>query len=129
MTHATDKTEPLNDVPCPRQCYRSAHCRRVTRSGKTYRCAEALAHEFGVTRSAVYQSLHRHGHAEVVGTPKGIPKGKGIGNHRTPVKIGPYSWTSISAMAKDLGVNRRSLGLNLRHNMQAVLGLVMKVKG
>ena len=102
------------------------HCRRVSKAGKTYRCAEALAQAFGVSRSAVYQSLHRHGHAEVVGKPKGITPGSGKANHCKPVRVGPHQWPSVVAMAKDLGVNRRSIGEKLLRDPEGAIALVMR---
>lgn len=52
-----------------------------------------------------------------------------MGNHRTPVRVGPHQWPSISAMALDLGVSRRLLGYQLKTAPHAVLALVMRKKG
>lgn len=52
-----------------------------------------------------------------------------MGNHRKPIKVGPYQWPSISAMAIDIGVSRRLLGYKLKIAPQSVLALVMRAKG
>lgn len=111
---------------CAHPC--NGRCRWVGRQGVIYRCARALADELGVTVGAVYQSLHKHGDAEHVGTRKGVPVG-GLGNHRKPVKVGPHQWPSVSHMARDLGVDRTMLGKKLRRQPEAVLALVMRAKG
>lgn len=118
-----------DEVPCPRQCRGQNICKRVVRAGVTYRCPAALAATLGITRSAVYQSLHRYGDAEHCGVPKGIKPGTRLANHRTPVRVGPHSWPSITAAAADLGVSRRLLGYQLKTAPQAVLALVMRIKG
>lgn len=117
-----------DEVACTRQC-RGGSCKPVMRGGVTYRCPAALAATLGVTRSAVYQSLHRYGDAEHCGVRKGIKPGTQLGNHRKPIKVGPHSWPSITAMALDLGVSRRLLGYQLKTAPQAVLALVMRIKG
>ena len=117
-----------DEVACTRQCRGGNYCKRVVRAGVTYRCPAALAATLGVTRSAVYQSLHRYGDAEHCGVPKGMRQG-GMANHRKPVKVGPHSWPSITAAAADLGVSRRLLGYQLKTAPQAVLALVMRIKG
>lgn len=94
-----------------------------------YRCPQSLADALGINRDSVYQSMYKHGHAENCGIPKGVRKGSGKVNHRKPVKVGPHSWPSVSAMAIDLGVGRRQLGINLKHHPERVLALVMRVKG
>lgn len=116
------------EVACTRQC-RGGSCKPVMRGGVTYRCPAALAATLGVTRSAVYQSLHRYGDAEHCGVRKGIKPGTQLGNHRKPIKFGPHSWPSIAAMALDLGISRRLLGYQLKTAPQAVLALVMRIKG
>lgn len=118
-----------DEVACTRQCRGGDCCKRVVRAGVTYRCPAALAATLGVTRSAVYQSLHRYGDAEHCGVRKGIKPGTRLGNHRKPIKFGPHSWPSITAMALDLGVSRRLLGYQLKTAPQAVLALVMRTKG
>lgn len=117
----------MSEVPCPRSC-RGGQCRRVMRQGKTYRCPQALADELGLTRSAVYQSLHKHGDAEHCGIPKGIVPGSGKVNHRKPVTFGPHLWPSIAAMARELGVERTMLGRKLKTDPEAVMGMVMRVR-
>lgn len=118
-----------SEVPCARQCRGGDYCKRVVRGGVTYRCAAALAEALGVTRSAVYQSLHRYGDAEHCAIPKGIKPGTRLANYRKPIKVGPHSWTSITAMALDLGVSRRLLGYKLKTSPTEVLEIVMRVKG
>jgi len=118
-----------SEVPCARQCRGGDYCKRVVRGGVTYRCAAALAEALGVTRSAVYQSLHRYGDAEHCAIRKGIKPGTRLANHRKPVRVGPHSWPSITAAAADLGVSRRLLGYQLKTAPQAVLALVMRIKG
>lgn len=115
-------------VPCSRQC-KGGSCRPVMRQGVEYRCPAALAATLGVTRSAVYQSLHRYGDAEHCGIRKGIKPGTRLGNYRKPIKVGPHQWPSISAMALDLGVNRRILGYKLKASPREVLEIVMGRKG
>jgi hypothetical protein len=114
----------MSEVPCELPCSAKLVCRRVVRKGTVYRCTAVLAKTLGVTKSAVYQSLHRYGDAEHCGTPKG-----GRGNNRRPIQIGPHVWPSVTAMAADLGVSRRQLGYNLATDPQRVLALVMRVKG
>jgi DNA-binding phage protein len=99
------------------------------RQGVEYRCPAALAATLGVSRSAVYQSLHRYGDAEHCAIRKGIKPGTRLGNHRKPIKVGPHQWPSISAMALDLGVSRRVLGYQLKTQPSVVLETVMRVKG
>lgn len=118
-----------DEVACTRQCRGGDYCKRVVRGGVTYRCPAALAATLGITRSAVYQSLHRYGDAEHCGVRKGIKPGTQLGNHRKPIKFGPHQWPSITAMALDLGVSRRLLGYQLKTAPQAVLALVMRIKG
>jgi len=117
----------MTEVPCSRSCD-SRSCRRVARQGITYRCPQALADALGLTRSAVYQSLHRYGDAEHCGIRKGIKPGSGKANHRKPVKFCGYMWPSVSAMARELGVERTGLGKKLKSDRQAVLAMLMKVK-
>ena len=117
-----------DEVACTRTC-KGGSCKRVVRGGTTYRCPGALADALGLSRNAVYQSLHRYGDAEHCGVRKGIKPGTGMGNHRKPVRVGPHQWASISAMALDLGVSRRLLGYQLKNAPQAVLALVMRKKG
>ena len=117
-----------DEVQCQRQC-RGGSCKRVVRGGVTYRCPGSLADALGVSRSAVYQSLHRYGDAEHCGIRKGIKPGTRMGNHRKPIKVGPHQWPSISAMAIDIGVSRRMLGYKLKIAPQSVLALVMRAKG
>lgn len=118
-----------DEVPCPRQCRGKNICKRVTRDGVVYRCAEALASTLGVKRGAVYQSLHRYGDADHCGIPKGIRPGSGKKNHCRPVKVGPHSWPSVSDAAADLGVSRQLLTRMLRDDGEALLALVMRIKG
>jgi len=117
-----------DEVACTRTC-KGGSCKRVVRGGVTYRCPGALADALGVSRAAVHQSLFRHGDAEHCGVRKGIKPGTRLGNHRKPIRVGPHQWPSISAMALDLGVNRRMLGYQLKTAPQAVLALVMRIKG
>lgn len=128
LGEVADRLVAKAEVPCSRPCSKKLVCRRVMRAGVTYRCTAVLAEKLGVTRSAVYQSLHRYGDAEHCGTPKGMRPG-GMAHHRKPVKVGPHSWPSITAAAVDLGVSRRLLGYQLKTDMQAVLALVMRKKG
>ena len=116
-----------DEVACTRAC-KGGSCRRVVRGGITYRCPNALADALGVSRGAVYQSLFRHGDAEHCGVRKGIKPGTRLGNHRKPIRVGPHQWPSISALALDLGVNRRLLGYQLKLAPHAVLALVMRKK-
>lgn len=114
----------MTEVPCDKPCSAKLVCRRVTdRHGTVYRCAQAMANAYGVTRGAVYQSLHRTGTAGAVGKPT-----KG-GNNCHPVKIGPHHWPSISHLARDLGMNRSHIDKMIRRHPDRVLGLVMKLKG
>lgn len=94
-----------------------------------YRCVQALSDALGIGKNSVYQSLHKYGHAENCGIPKGVRKGSGMVNHRKPVTVGPHHWPSISAMARDLGVDRSHLGKMLKHEPDRVLSLVMRIKG
>ena len=118
----------MTEVACSKDCA-GRHCMRVARAGVVYRCPQALADALGIKRQSVYQSLHRHGHAEKCGIKKGIVPGSGKINHRKPVAVGPHQWPSISHMARDLGVGRRQLGINLRYHPERVLALVMREKG
>jgi hypothetical protein len=115
-------------IPCTRSC-KGGSCKPVMRQGATYRCPAALASALGISRNAVYQSLHRYGDAEHCGIRKGIKPGTRLGNHRRPIKVGPHQWPSISAMAIDLKVSRRQLGYQLKAAPQSVLALVMRTKG
>lgn len=110
-------------IPCNRPCSAKPVCKTVVNGGVVYRCAAALAEAKGVSRFAVYQSLHRHGNTEAVGRPR-----KG-GNHRRPVTIGKYHWPSISHLARDLGMNRSYIDKLVRHNKTQLLALIMKAKG
>ncbi len=117
-----------DQIACTRQC-KGGSCRPVMRQGVEYRCPAALAATLGVSRSAVYQSLHRYGDAEHCAIRKGIKPGTRLGNHRKPIKVGPHQWPSITAMALDLGVSRRVLGYQLKTQPSVVLETVMRVKG
>lgn len=118
----------MGEVECTKGC-NGRQCMRVSRAGVVYRCPQALADALGIKRQSVYQSLHKHGHAEKCGIKKGIVAGSGKANHRKPVSVGPHSWPSISHMARDLGVGRRQLSINLRRHPERVLALVMGRKG
>ena len=118
----------MGEVPCERPCSAKLVCRRVTRAGVTYRCARALAEALGINVQSIYQSLHKHGDAEHCGIRKGIRPGSGKANHRKPVKLGADEWPSISAMARDLGIDRSVLGKKLKTNPSALLPDLMKWK-
>lgn len=112
----------MTEVSCPRPCP-GRQCRRVSRFGTVYRCAQALANELGVTRNAIYQSLYRHGDAEHAGAPRG-----GRRNNRRPIKVGVHYWDSITALARDLGMDRSHIGKTIQNDPQALLALVMRHK-
>ena len=118
----------MTQSACSKDC-RGHQCFPVSRAGVVYRCPQALADALGIKRQSVYQSLYRHGNAEKCGIRKGIIPGSGKINHKKPVAVGPHQWPSISHMARDLGVGRRQLGINLRHHPERVLALVMRTKG
>jgi hypothetical protein len=99
------------------------------RQGVEYRCPAALAATLGVSRSAVYQSLHRYGDAEHCGVPKGSKPGTRLANYRKPMTVGPHSWPSITAMAADLGTNRKWIGRKMKSAPMEIVALVMRVKG
>lgn len=104
-------------------------CKRVVRAGVTYRCAAALANALGVSPGAVYMSFHRHGNAEYCGSTKGGKVGERGANYRKPMTVGPHSWPSITAMAADLGTNRKWIGRKMKSAPMEIVVLVMKVKG
>lgn len=121
-------TKTSQEIPCTKTC-KGGQCKRVARGGQTYRCAQALADSLGVTRYSVYQSFYRHGDAEHAGITKGVPKGRGYANHRKPVQVGPHKWPTITALSKELKMDRSHLGKLLKHDPQTVLSKVMKAKG
>lgn len=91
--------------------------------GVAYRCVNAFAAAKGVTTAAVYKALSRHGTLDCVGKPRG-----GRYNYCKPVQFGPHKWPSISAMARDLGIDRSGLAKKLKHgrDQDTILGLVMR---
>lgn len=118
-----------DEVACTRQCKGKGYCKRVIRAGVTYRCAAALAEALGLSRNAVYMSFHRHGNAEYCGSTKGGKVGERGANYRKPMTVGPHSWPSITAMAADLGTNRKWIGRKMKSAPMEIVALVMKVKG
>jgi len=110
-----------NIIPCDRPCV-GTRCLLMEHKGKIYRCAHILAKEYGCTRQAVYQTLERNGHTDNLGL-----KG-GRGNQKRKVTCGPHTWPSVTAMALDLDVKRRTLAHHLDHNPERVLALVMQKK-
>jgi hypothetical protein len=116
------------EVPCSRQCRGRLTCKRVVRAGVTYRCAAALANALGVSPGAVYMSFRRHGNAEHCGIPKGVKPGTRLANYRKPMTVGPHSWPSITAMAADLGTNRKWIGRKMKSAPMEIVALVMRVK-
>lgn len=113
----------MSEVACTKVCS-GWRCKRVARDGVVYRCTTVLSETLGLTRSAVHQSLHRHGDADHCG----IKKGKQIGTpspNRKPVSVGVHQWPSISAMAVDLNVDRSLLRRMLTSDMEWVVAKVM----
>lgn len=120
--HETFSLEPKEQIPCDTPCNGMQYCMPVTNKGKVYRCAKTLAKAYGVTPAAVYKTLTKHGHTERLGNPRG---GR---NNKRPVKIGQFSWPSVTALASDLGMERSHINHILNRNPERLLGLVMKKK-
>lgn len=112
------------EMPCLHPCRRAgAYCKRVAHNGEVFRCAATLAGHLGVTRHVIYQALYKYGHTERVGKPT-----KG-GNNKTPVRFGNYKWDSITALARDLGMNRSHIDKLIRKDPERVMALVMRRYG
>ncbi|AGT09327.1 helix-turn-helix domain-containing protein [Paracoccus aminophilus] len=78
--------------------------------GQFYRTQAEVAAAAGVVKSAVSTCLNRHGHLKTLGIGAGNAQTGRRGRGRT-VRIGAREWPSICALARDLGVTRRTVRL------------------
>jgi hypothetical protein len=108
----------MTEVSCPTPCRK---CLPVSHKGTVYQCVKTLSAHIGVSTQAVYQALHRDGSTEACGRPRG---GR-LGNVR-PVTVGKHSWPSVTAMARETGVERSTLAKQLKRSPEEVLALVMR---
>ena len=104
--------------PCPTPCNK---CLPVSHKGEVYQCAKTLSAHIGVSVHAIYQALSRWGSTDQCGEPRG---GR-MGNVK-PVTIGKYSWPSVSAMAREIGVERSTLAKQLKNYPEKALAAVMR---
>lgn len=103
-------------------CFAPCHkCLPVSHKGEVFQCAKTLSAHIGVSTQAIYQALFRDGSTEACGRPRG---GR-LGNVR-PVTVGKYSWPSVTAMARETGVERSTLAKQLKRSPDKVLALVMR---
>ena len=105
---------------CPKdQCKQK--CLPVSHKGEVYQCTKSLSVHIGVSVHSIYQALSRHGSTERCGEPRG---GR-MGNVK-PVTIGKYSWPSVSAMAREIRVERSTLAKQLKRDPEKALAAVMR---
>ena len=108
----------MAEMTCPTPCKK---CLPVDHEGVVFPCAKALSVYLGVTVHSIYQALRRTGSTDRCGKPRG---GR-TGNCRA-VSVGKYSWPSVSAMAREIGVQRATLDKQLRRSPEKALAAVMQ---
>ena len=110
----------MSDVVCPKP-----HCKQkclpVSHKGVVYQCVKAMHEHTGISIHAIYQALSRWGSTDQCGEPRG---GR-MGNVK-PVSIGKYSWPSVSAMAREIGIERSTAAKQLKRDPDKVLAAVMR---
>ena len=83
------------------------HVVRCLHQGRIYPSLSALCRSTGLSRSAVNYHVRRYGHLDYAGVGRG---GRVVDNGMSrSVAVGPMSWPSISAAARDLGVPMTTL--------------------
>jgi hypothetical protein len=106
--------------PCPKdQCKQK--CLPVSHKGEVYQCARSLSAHIGVSLHAIYQALSKYGSTERCG---GVRGGR-MGNVR-PITIGKYSWPSVSAMAREIGIERSTAAKQLQRDPIKVVAAVWR---
>ncbi|MBM3606406.1 MAG: hypothetical protein FJX25_17275 [Alphaproteobacteria bacterium] len=76
--------------------------------GRMHRNAVDAAKAAGVNSSCAYYHLRTHGNLDRMGKGRsGVPGNRGQGK---PITMGGHTWSSKSAMARDLQVKGRTLG-------------------
>lgn len=108
-----------DEVACPKP-YCKQKCLSVSHKGVVYQCVKAMREHTGISIHAIYQALSKDGSTERCGEPRG---GR-MGNVR-PITIGKYSWPSVSAMAREIGVERSTITKQLKRSPQKALASVM----
>jgi len=108
----------VTEVVCPTPCKK---CLPVAHEGVVFPCAKALSVHLGVSVHSIYQALCRTGSTDRCGKPRG---GR-MGNCKM-VNVGKYSWPSVSAMARDVGVERSTICKQLKRSPDKVLAAVMQ---
>jgi len=110
----------VTDVVCPKP-----HCKQkclpVSHKGVVYQCVKAMHENTGISTHAIYQALSRWGSTDQCGEPRG---GR-MGNVK-PVTIGKHSWPSVSAMAREIGIERSTAAKQLKRDPEKVLAAVMQ---
>ena len=108
----------MTDIVCPTPCKK---CLPVAHEGVFFPCAKALSVHLGVSVESIYQALRRTGSTDRCGKPRG---GR-LGNSKMMI-VGKYSWPSVSAMAREVGVERSTVCKQLKRSPEKVLAAVMK---
>jgi hypothetical protein len=82
--------------------------------GARFPSIRAAAKAHGVTPECAHRHLARHGHLDLLG----LPRERQRPDLRKPVTVFGYEFESVSAAAKALDVDRKTLR-NMQHNRSA----------
>lgn len=108
----------ISQVPCTTPCKK---CLPVSHNGLVYQCAKTLSDHIGVSKQAIYQALCRTGSTEICGKARG-----GRNGNSNPITIGRHSWPSVSAMAREIGVERSTACKQLKRDPIKVMAAVWR---
>jgi len=106
--------------PCPKESCKQ-NCLPVSHGGKVYACVTAMSRDTGISTNAIYKALSKFGSTEICGKARGGRYGNSM-----PITIGKYSWPSVTAMAKEIGVKRSTIGKQLKHDPNKAMAAVWR---
>ena len=112
------KKKRMTQVPCLTPC---GKCLPVSHGGVVYQCTKTLSAKIRVSTQAIYQALSKDGSTERCGKVRGGRNGNSM-----PITIGKYSWPSVSAMAREIGIERSTAAKQLKRDPQKVLSAVWR---
>ena len=110
----------MTEVVCPK-LHCKQNCLSVSHKGVVYQCVKAMHEHTGISIHSIYQALSRWGSTDRCGEPRG---GR-MGNVR-PITIGKYSWPSVSAMAREIGIERSTAAKQLKRDPIKVVAAVWR---
>jgi len=108
----------MTEIACPTPCRK---CLPVSHKGEVYQCVKALSAHIGVSTQAIYQALSKDGSTERCGRVRG-----GRNGNASPTTIGKYSWPSVAAMAREIGIERSTAAKQLKRDPDKVLAAVWR---